>query len=151
MSKFVTDIRSFKRKVNQITDIVYRESCRDISFEIAGQTPVSKGVLLGQWNAGVGSPGIYSFEGGPSAWKKFTGGYFKDFSIADSNKAKAMSDLTPRINSAADALTKYSNYYFTNDTPYAHIIEHSTGHMVTNARQNWTGIVNRVVKRISIG
>ena len=137
--------------------MVYRESCRDVSLEIAEKTPVSTGKLLGQWAPSEGSSSSHTYRGGPSAWSQVPGGWQKDNGVAGTNQNSAMQNLVPRILSVTQTLSKQNPYYFTNDTPYARQAEH-TGwkhtdryHMVTSTRQNWQQIVNRSALRIKRG
>lgn len=152
MSKeFINKIRQFRHKVERRTTEVYRKSCADISYRIADRTPCSTGHLLGSWSPSSPNRSSYNFEGGPSAWKKGT----KDESVANANRARAMRDLEPRIESVTSSLIKENPYYFTNGVSYARQAEYEGWevtkgqHMVLKSKQEWTAIVNRFVKEVS--
>lgn len=157
MSEFVSSIKKFSSKVEFLTTKVFQDSCKDISINIADGSPVSTGRLLGQWAPSVGSQSTYTFQGGPSAWRRVPGGYQKNKGIAATNKSAAMTNLLPRIGSETAALTKTTPFYFTNDTSYIQNAEHEgwggTGpyHMIEQGVLGWEQVVNNVVLRNKSG
>ena len=154
MSDFVSAINKFQQKAEVLTTSVFRESCRDISVNIATKSPVSTGRLLGQWAPSAGTQSSYSFQGGASAWRRVPGGYQKDEGIAAINRGAAMGNLMPRISSAVASLNKQSAYYFTNNTPYIQNAEHEgwrgTGpyHMIETSVLGWKQTVGEVAMRL---
>lgn len=154
MSKFTDAIQNFREKVDNQTTLIYKRSCRGVSYEIAGKTPCSTGKLLGQWSPSAGMRDQHDYEGGESAWKKVGGGFEKDEAIAAANEAQAMANLTPRIEAHTAMLNKDVPYYFTNHTSYARQAEYEgwkkTGpyYMVLESVHRWHGIVYRIARRI---
>jgi hypothetical protein len=152
---FTSQIQDFAKKVDTLTTKAYQGSCYQVSYDIAEGSPVSTGRLLGSWSPAKGNMSPYHFKGGESAWVKSGRGWVKDSSIADQNRASAMSDLNGRISGTVSDLSKKEAYYFTNDTPYIKNAEHegwqNTGayHMRENALLNWQNIVDSVVKGLN--
>ncbi len=150
MSKFTDAIRDFKEKVDRKTDKVFSRSCRTISYKIADKTPVSKGKLLGSWTPSLNTRQTDYFRGGPSAWHILG----KDERIEVENKAKAMSNIIPKIESKTVDLTKQDTYYFVNGVSYARQAEYEgwklTGRylMVTRSAQEWDLIVKEEAKLV---
>ena len=154
--QFSDQIKAFREKVDVRTNQVYQRSCRGVSYQIAGGTPVSTGRLLGQWSPGAGTRTQHDYQGGKSAWQKVGGSWEKDEAIAAANQGQAMASLTPRIESATAMLDKEEPYYFTNHTPYARQAEyegwrHRDGYfMVLEAVHRWHMIVNEVARRLRV-
>lgn len=149
MADFIKNINKFRHKVDRKTNRVFQHACSNVSYSIAEKSPVSTGRLLGQWNPSAGSRARHSFQGGPSAWRKGQ----KNEAIASANRAKAMRDLSPRINSATESLDKQDNYYFTNHTDYARQAEYQGWQktreyaMVTKASQEFRQMVDQLAIR----
>jgi hypothetical protein len=114
---------------------------------------VSTGRLLGQWAPSAGTSTKYTYTGGPSAWK----GGVKNKAVADTNKAQAMADLSPRIGAVTEILKKTEPYYFTNDTSYVKQAEHDGWevqgpyNMREKGRQAFVGIVNNIILELKNG
>lgn len=147
---FADQVKKFVDKYDLVSNKVYRGSCQQVSVDIAEGTPVSTGRLLGSWSPSVNDINPNYYSGGKSAWvnnKKVEG-------IADQNKAAAMSNLKPRINSTVAALTTKEKYYFTNSIPYVTNAEHEgwqrtdASHMRENAILNWQAIVNNEAAKV---
>ena len=149
---FTEQITSFVTKADSVTTNVYRGSCKQISLDIAEESPVSTGRLLGSWSPSNGTSSSHFFSGGRSAWVKKGNRWQKETSIAEQNKAMALTNLIPRIDSEINSLTKLNDYYFTNDTDYIANAEYEgwehTGayHMIENAVLNWQLIVNTIAR-----
>ena len=141
---FADAIKEFAQKVETKTTNVYINSCYTISEDIAEESPVSTGRLLGQWAPNKNTAGSFFYSGGQSAWKFG----WKDDGIAEINKGAALASLLPRIAAVTNSLSKKEDYYFTNDTPYIQQAEHEgwqntrAYHMRENAILNWQLIVN---------
>jgi hypothetical protein len=122
-------------------------------MKIANETGVSTGRLLGQWAPSAGTSTKYTYTGGPSAWK----GGVKNKAVADTNKAQAMADLSPRIGAVTEILKKTEPYYFTNDTSYVKQAEHDGWevqrpyNMREKGRQAFVGIVNNIILELKNG
>jgi hypothetical protein len=149
---FKDDIDKFVAKTNMLIDNTYRQSCQMISEDIAEETPVSTGRLLGSWAPSANSISSYDYRGGMSAWSVDERGWKKDESIANANRAAALADVSGRISSVTAGLDRHKTYYFTNDVDYVKMAEHdgwaaqggSTGpyRMREKAVLNWQAIVN---------
>jgi hypothetical protein len=149
---FKDDIDKFVAKTNMLIDNTYRQSCKMVSEDIAEETPVSTGRLLGSWAPSADSMGSNSYSGGMSAWSVDEKGWKKDESIANANRAAAMADVMSRISSVTAGLNRKRPYYFTNDVDYVRMAEHdgwaaqggTTGpyRMREKAILNWQAIVN---------
>jgi len=147
---FSDDIKKHLQKYNMLIDKVYKNSCEEISKEIANETGVSTGRLLGSWSPSLDAENNYDYDGGFTAWI----GGDKDEGIANANKNNAMADLEPRIENTVNSLNKDQTYYFTNHVEYATQAEFDgwlktdAYYMVTKARQNWQSIVNEAAKNV---
>lgn len=148
--KFLNAIAKFKQKINFMDKELFSKSCAKISNEIADNTPVSTGTLLGSWSPSVNSRTKHKYIGGRSAWIKGK----KNLEIAHTNQQKAMGNLTERLNSTLATLTPSNTYYFINGSDHAMQAEYDgwantdAQFMVTRARQNWQGKVNEVAKEV---
>ncbi len=151
MKKFADQIKNSVDKYNLLITKIFRNSCYNVSQDIAIDSPVSTGKLLGQWAPARNSINSNSYSGGQTAWQNG----WKDEGIADINREIALSDLLPRIEYTTNNLSKKDTYYFTNDTPYIKQAEYdgwgNTGayHMRANAIQNWQLIVNSAAMELS--
>jgi hypothetical protein len=151
MKKFSDQIKNSVNKYNFLITKIFQNSCYQISEDIATNSPVSTGTLLGQWSPNNNSINNYSFKGGPSAWDKGE----KNEAIAAANKITALSNLLPRITSITSNLSKKDTYYFTNDTEYIKQAEYDgwentdAYHMRANAIQNWQLIVNSAATELA--
>lgn len=144
---FSDDIKKFIAKYEVLSTNVYRNSCRKVSMDIAEESPVSTGHLLGSWAPAINGASSFNFKGGKSAWS----GSKKDKGIEGANRMSAMASLEPRINFTTESLTKKDTYYFTNDVDYVRNAEYegwlNTGpyRMREMAILNWKLIVNDAV------
>jgi hypothetical protein len=151
--EFDKAIANFRKKVDLKTTQVFQRACNQVSMKIADETGVSTGRLLGQWAPSASTSSKYSYTGGPSAWQ----GGVKDEGVADSNKNRAMADLSPRINAITSVLKKTEPYYFTNDTSYVKQAEHDGWevqgpyNMREKGRQAFVGIVNNIIMELKNG
>lgn len=141
-------IKNFVQKVERKTTNIYQRACNQVSLDIAEGSPVSTGTLLGSWAPSNGTPSSHNYVGGQSAWqfgKKNKGK--KNKGIADQNKAAALANVSARIKSTTETLSKQEPYYFTNDVSYIQQAEHEgwsrteAYHMRENAILNWNAIV----------
>ena len=146
---FKNDIDNFVNKTNKRITDVYRKSCEMISTDIAENTPVSTGKLLGSWSPSINTVRSYDYEGGLSAWVVGPKGFKKEESIASANKLAAFTDVASRTRSITQTLNKHDTYYFTNNVSYVKNAEHKgwtkTGpsRMRENAILNWQETVNK--------
>jgi hypothetical protein len=151
--EFDKAIANFRKKVDLKTTQVFQRACNQVSMKIADETGVSTGRLLGQWAPSAGTSTKYTYTGGPSAWK----GGVKNKAVADTNKAQAMADLSPRIGAVTEILKKTEPYYFTNDTSYVKQAEHDGWevqrpyNMREKGRQAFVGIVNNIILELKNG
>jgi hypothetical protein len=151
MKKFSDQINESILKYNLLTTKVFQNACYQVSEDIAMDSPVSTGKLLGQWTPSKNAASSNSYAGGPSAWKFG----WKDEGVAEINKGAALSNLLPRIQSVTEGLGKQDTYYFTNDTEYIMQAEYDgwertpSYHMRANAIQNWQLIVNSAVMALA--
>jgi hypothetical protein len=151
--EFDKAIANFRKKVDLKTTQVFQRACNQVSMKIANETGVSTGRLLGQWAPSAGTSTKYTYTGGPSAWK----GGVKNKAVADTNKAQAMADLSPRIGAVTEILKKTEPYYFTNDTSYVKQAEHDGWevqrpyNMREKGRQAFVGIVNNIILELKNG
>ena len=151
MKKFSDQIKDSVQKYNLLITKVFQDSCYQVSEDIAEDSPVSTGRLLGQWAPSKGAVSNHSYSGGPSAWQFG----WKDEGVAEINKGAALSDLLPRIKATTKSLSKNDIYYFANDTEYIMQAEYDgwertpSYHMRANAIQNWQLIVNSTVMALS--
>jgi hypothetical protein len=151
--EFDKAIANFRKKVDLKTTQVFQRACNQVSMKIANETGVSTGRLLGQWAPSAGTSTKYTYTGGPSAWK----GGVKNKAVADTNKAQAMADLSPRIGAVTEILKKTEPYYFTNDTSYVKQAEHDGWevqrpyNMREKGRQAFVGIVNNIIMELKNG
>lgn len=147
MKNFSEQIQQSIQKYNLLVTKVFQDACYQISEDIAEDSPVSTGKLLGQWAPNKNNAKSYSYTGGQSAWKFG----WKDEGIAEINKGAAMSNLLPRIIAVTESLDKNDTYYLTNDTEYIMQAEYDgwertpSYHMRANAIQNWKLIVKNTV------
>jgi len=151
MNKFSDQIKDSVQKYNLLITKVFQDSCYIISEDIAEDSPVSTGKLLGQWSPSKNAIGSHSYSGGPSAWEFG----WKDEGKAEINKGAALSNLLPRIQATTESLSKDDTYYFANDTEYIMQAEYDgwertpSYHMRANAIQNWQLIVNSTATELA--
>ena len=149
MAKFSEQINDAITKTKVKSEFVFRESCRQVSFDIAEKTGVSTGKLLGKWSPSINSIDDHEYSGGKSAWSHGK----KNEAVASANRTAAEANLFPRIISTTQALSLRDKYYFTNSTEYAPIAEHEgwekteAFRMVYNTVQEWKWIVADVLER----
>lgn len=151
MKKFSEQIAESINKYTLLITKVFQNSCYLISEDIAMDSPVSTGTLLGKWSPSKNEASSNSYTGGPSAWNFG----FKDEGIAGINRNSALSDLMPRIKDVTESLSKNDTYHFTNDTEYIKQAEYDgwdntdAYHMRANAIQNWQLTVNSAAEALS--
>ena len=152
---FASQVKGFVEKADTLTTKAFQGSCYQVSYDIAEESPVSTGQLLGSWAPALNEMGAYHFEPRESAWIDTPGGdVIKVTEIEIANRAAAMQNMTSRLGAVTLALSKKDRFYLTNNTPYIMQAEHAgweevdAYHMREKALINWQQIVNSVVSRL---
>lgn len=154
MKKFSEQIAESINKYNLLITKVFQDSCYLISGDIAMDSPVSTGTLLGKWSPSKNEASSNSYIGGMPAWQNVGAIYWKDESIAAQNRVTALANLTPRIKEVTGSLSKNDTYHFTNNTEYIKQAEYDgwintdAYHMRANAIQNWQLTVNSAAEAL---